>query len=130
MEEAFIYSNHSKTHESSVATSNPNKNGFSSPLSWRAQAYKNGNGRGRRYKEEERVVPTSPSRPPSTPRRVARAPKCPRYVSPRENRRKKVNLPHQRKLAPVEKVSPPGAREQTMAKRPATALRCLGPARR
>jgi len=40
MEEAYIYSNHSKIHESSVATSNPNKNGFSSPLSWRAQAYK------------------------------------------------------------------------------------------
>jgi len=27
-------------HKSAVATSNPNKNGFSSPLSWRAQAYK------------------------------------------------------------------------------------------
>jgi len=27
-------------HKSSVATSNPNKNGFSSPLSWKAQAYK------------------------------------------------------------------------------------------
>jgi len=40
MEEAYIYSNHSKIHKSSVATSNPNKNGFSSPLSWRAQAYK------------------------------------------------------------------------------------------
>ena len=40
MEEAYIYSNHLKIHESSVATSNPNKNGFSSPLSWRAQAYK------------------------------------------------------------------------------------------
>ena len=39
MEEAFIYSNHSKIHESSVATSNPNKNRFSSALSWRAQAY-------------------------------------------------------------------------------------------
>jgi len=40
MEEAYIYSNHSKIHESSVATSNPNKNGFSSSLSCRAQAYK------------------------------------------------------------------------------------------
>ena len=29
-----------KIHESSVATSNPNKNGFSSLLAWRAQAYK------------------------------------------------------------------------------------------
>ena len=40
MEEAYIYSIHSKIHESLVVTSNPNKNGFSSPLSWRAQAYK------------------------------------------------------------------------------------------
>jgi len=78
MEEAYIYSNHSKIHEGSVATSNPNKNGFSSPLSWRAQAYKNGNERERRHKEEDGVVPTSPSRPPSAPRRVVRALKCPR----------------------------------------------------
>ena len=40
MEEAYIYSTHLKIDKSSVATSNPNKNGFSSPLSWRAQAYK------------------------------------------------------------------------------------------
>jgi len=38
----------------------------------------NGSGRGKKYKEEERVVPTSPSRPPSAPKHVARAPKCPR----------------------------------------------------
>jgi len=36
-----------------------------------SSSLKNGNGRGRRYKEEERVVPTSPSRPPSAQRRVA-----------------------------------------------------------
>jgi len=36
----YIYPNHPKLHESPVAISNPNKNGFSSPLSWRAQAYK------------------------------------------------------------------------------------------
>jgi len=29
-----------ETYENLVATSNPKKNGFSSPLSWRAQAYK------------------------------------------------------------------------------------------
>jgi len=38
----------------------------------------NGNGRGKRYKEEERVVPTSLNKPPSAPKRVARAPSCPR----------------------------------------------------
>jgi len=42
MEEAYIYSNHPKLHESSVVTSNPNKNGFSSPLPWSVQAYKMG----------------------------------------------------------------------------------------
>jgi len=76
----------------------------------------NGNGRGRRYKEEDGVVPTSPSRPPSAPRCVARAPKCPRSVSPRENRRKRVNLPHERKLAPGGSLSPPRNSEQTVGK--------------
>jgi len=33
MEEAYINLNHPQIHENSVATSNPNKNGFSSPLS-------------------------------------------------------------------------------------------------
>jgi len=28
----------------------------------------NGSGRGKRYKEEERVVPTNPSRPPRAPK--------------------------------------------------------------
>jgi len=88
MEEAYIYSNHSKIHESSVATFNPNKNRFSSPLSWRAQAYKNGNGIGRTHKEEDGVVPTSPSRPPRA----------------------------QRTLALGGRVSPPGASHQTGGK--------------
>jgi len=57
MEEAYIYSNHSKIHESSVATSNPNKNGFSSPLSWRAQAYKMENGRERDTKRKMELFP-------------------------------------------------------------------------
>ena len=57
MEEAYIYSNHSKIHESSVATSNPNKNGFSSPLSWRAQAYKMKNGRERDTKRKMELFP-------------------------------------------------------------------------
>jgi len=61
-----------------------------------SSSLQNGNGRGKSYKEEERVVPTSPIRPPSAPKRVARAPKCPRSFSPRENRRKRANLPHQR----------------------------------
>jgi len=34
--------------------------------------------KGRKYKEEERVVPTNPTSPPSAPKRVARAPNCPR----------------------------------------------------
>ena len=57
MEEAYIYSNHSKIHEGSVATSNPNKNGFSSPLSWRAQAYKMKNGRERDTKRKMELFP-------------------------------------------------------------------------
>ena len=60
-----------------------------------SSSLQNGNGRVRRYKEEERVVPTSSSRPPSAQRRVARALKCPRSFSPRENRRKRANLPYQ-----------------------------------
>jgi len=81
-----------------------------------SSSLQNGNGRGRRHKEEDGVVPTSPSRPPSAPRRVVRAPKYPRSVSPRENRRKRANLPHQRTLAPGGKVSPPGGIEQTRGK--------------
>jgi len=99
-----------------VATSNPNKNEFSSPLSWRAQTYKMENGRGRRHKEEDGVVSTSPSRPPSAPRRVVQASKCPRCISPRKNRRKIANLQHQRTLAPGGRVSPPSASHQTGGK--------------
>ena len=40
-------------HNSVVDTSNPNKNWFSSPLSWRAQAYKWKKWERKRYKEEE-----------------------------------------------------------------------------
>jgi len=72
----------------------------------------------KRYKEEDGVVPTSLSTPPSSPNRVARAPKCPRSVCPRKNRRKRANLPHQRKRAPGERVSPPGASHQTGGKFP------------
>jgi len=43
-----------------------------------SSSLQNGSGRGKRYKEEERVVPTSPSRPPSAPKRVAQASNCPR----------------------------------------------------
>jgi len=81
-----------------------------------SSSLQNGNGRGKSYKEEERVVLTSPSRPPSAPKRVARTPKCPRCVSPLENRRKRANLPHQRKLAAGRMVSPLGASEQTVGK--------------
>jgi len=43
-----------------------------------SSSLQNGNGRGKSYKEEEIVVPTNPSRPPSAPKRISRAPKCPR----------------------------------------------------
>jgi len=43
-------------------------------------------------------------------------PKSQRCVSPRENRRKRANLPHQRKLAPGGSLSPPGAIKQTVGK--------------
>jgi len=43
-------------------------------------------------------------------------PKCQRCVSPRENRRKRANLPHQGKLVPGGRVSPPGANEQIVSK--------------
>jgi len=39
-------------------------------------------------------------------------PKCQRFVSLRENRRKRANLPHQRTLAPSGRVSPPSGIEQ------------------
>jgi len=82
----------------------------------------------KRYKEEDGVVPTSPSTPPSSPNRIARAPKCPRFVSPRENRRKRANLTHQRKLPPGGSLSPPGVSHQTVLKlcvyRPAVSRCC------
>jgi len=81
-----------------------------------SSSLQNGNGRGRRHKEEDGVVPTSPNRPPSAPRRVVRAPKCPRSVSLRENRRKRGHLTHQRKRAPGGRVSPPSASHQTEGK--------------
>jgi len=62
-------------------------------LSWRAQAYKNGSGRGRRYKEEERIVPTSPSSTPSIPNCVVQALKCSRLVSLAKTRRSRANFP-------------------------------------
>jgi len=43
-------------------------------------------------------------------------PKCQRFVSLRENRRKRANLPHQRTLAPSGRVSPLGGIEQTGGK--------------
>jgi len=50
MKEAYIYSKHLQIHKNLVATSNPNKNGFSFPLSWRAHTYKWNNGREKGYK--------------------------------------------------------------------------------
>ena len=40
-----------------MATSNPNKNGFSSPLPWRAQAFKMENGRERDTKRKMELFP-------------------------------------------------------------------------
>jgi len=81
-----------------------------------SSSLQNGKWKRKRYKEEDGVVPTSPSTPPSSPNRVARAPKCPRSFSPHENRRKGANLPHQRTLAPGGKVSPQSGIEQTGGK--------------
>jgi len=103
-------------HKSFVATSNPNKNGFSSPLSWRAQACKWKRWKRKRYKEEDGAVPTSPSTPSSSPNVFFVPQKCQRSISPRENRRKRANLPHQRTLAHGGRVSLPGASHQTGGK--------------
>ena len=70
----------------------------------------------KRYKEEDGVVPTSPSTPPSSPNVFFVPPKCQRWVSLRENRRKGANLPHQRTMAPGGRVSPPCGIGQTGAK--------------
>ena len=67
----------------------------------------------KRYKEEDGAVPTSSSSPPSSPKMFFVPPKCQISTSPHENRRKRANLPHQRKWAPGERVSPPGASHQT-----------------
>jgi len=76
----------------------------------------NGSGRGKRYKREEKVVPTSPTRLPSAPKRIARAPNCPRWVSPLKNRRKKANLTHLLKLTPDGSLSPPDVSYQIVHK--------------
>jgi len=55
-------------HKSAMATSNPNKNGFSSSLSWIAQASTLKKWKRKRYKEEDGIVPTSHSTPPSSPK--------------------------------------------------------------
>jgi len=81
-----------------------------------SSSLQNGKWKRKRYKEEDGAVPTSPSTPPSSPNRVARAPKCPRSFSPRENRRKGANLPHQQSMAPDGRVSPPGGIGQTEGK--------------
>jgi len=96
-----------------------------------SSSLQNGNGRGRRHKEEDEVVPTSPSKPPSVPRRVVRAPKCPRCVSPRENRRKREPTCHiSENWRLVE-----GSHRQVLAIKQGAnfsglAQRCPGPARR
>ena len=78
----------------------------------------------KRYKEEDGAVPTSPSTPPSSPNRVARAPKCPRSVSLRENRRKRVtwHISENRRLAEVSYRQ--AVTNKQGPKLPATARRC------
>jgi len=79
-------------HKSFVAISNPNKNRFSSPLSWRAQAYKWKKWKRKRYKEDDEVVPTSPSTSSSSPKWVFLRLPLPKMVSPRESRRNRLNF--------------------------------------
>ena len=74
---------------------------------------KDEDGRMRRYKEEERVVPTSPSRPPSSPKSVFRVLHGPRCVPLAQNRRKRANLPHQRGWRLAEVSEPPGDSSKT-----------------
>jgi len=69
----------------------PQQNSFSFPLSWRAQAYKMEDGRRRRYKEEEGMVPINPSRPPSSPKGcffVSNHQRCLSFEQPSRNRAK------------------------------------------
>jgi len=84
----------------------------------------------KRYKEEDRAVPTSPNTPPSSPNAFFVPPKCQRCVSPRENRKRRANMPHQQKRAPGERVSPPGASDKIVGKTTRYRPRCPGPARR
>jgi len=58
---------------------------------------RNESGRGKRYNEEEGIVPTSPNSPPNTPNHVVRAPKCPRWGSLAKTQRNRANMPNQQK---------------------------------
>ena len=49
-------------------------------------------GRRWRYKEEEEIVPTSPSTSPSSPKSEKSRPKLPKMVSPRESIRNRLNF--------------------------------------
>jgi len=71
------------------------QNWFSSPLSWRAQTYKMEDGRRWRYKEEQRIVPISPSAPSSSPRVKNCVPNYQRCIPFEQTRRNMVKLPHQ-----------------------------------
>jgi len=89
----------------------------------------NGIGRGRRYKEEEGIVLTSPSKPPSAPKCVARPPKRLRWFSPYKNRRKKGQLATSAKVAlggslPSPGVSKEGESEIMQESPPGAARRC------
>ena len=78
-------------HKSVVSTSNPNKNRFSSPLSWRTQACKWKKWKRKIYKEEEGVVPTRPSTP-SSPKWVSSCLPLPKMISHRESRWNRFNF--------------------------------------
>jgi len=53
-----------------------------------SSSLQNGKWKRKIYKEEYGLVPTSPNTPPSSQHRVARAPKCSRYVSLRKTEEK------------------------------------------
>ena len=84
-------------HKSIVATSNPNKNGLSSPLSWRAQACKWKKWKRKRYKEEDEVVPTNPSTPPCSQNEFSCASHCQKSFSLENPKEIGLILPHQHK---------------------------------
>jgi len=96
-----------------VATSNPNKNGFSSPLSWRAQAYKMENGRERYTKRNMDLFPQALTLLQALNIALLELQNV-QDTFPYGKQKKKGHLTHQRKMAHGGNLSLPGASHQTV----------------